>query len=40
MLIQNSVCVSGGGGGGGGDHSHKQSGGLDGVLWMYKAGLK
>ena len=27
-------------GGGGGGHSHKQSEGLGGVLWVYKIGLK
>ena len=33
-LIKNSK------GGGGGGHSHKQSEGLGGVLWVYKMGLK
>ena len=28
------------GGGGGGGHSHKQSEGLGGVLWVHKIGLK
>ena len=30
------MCVCGGGGG----HSHKQSEGLGGLLWVYKIGLK
>ena len=29
-----------GGEGGGGGHSHKQSEGLGGLLWVYKIGLK
>ena len=50
MLIKNSKrereggrggrVVGGGGGSGEGGHSHKQSEGLGGVLWVYKIGLK
>ena len=42
LILERTVREKGGGGdgGGGGGHSHKQSEGLGGIVWLYEIGLK